>query len=220
MVSAPTIDADSYDLKEDVPEATPKHGTSIQAGWAAANALLKPKNDEYAEDFKFSTQAQLIRFLEDEPFASYPEHWIDAITTGKRSFVALETDDPFTIMLGSKPRAKVAWNVLVASDEEPTVKVLTAGPMLAKMLRAANADPKRGPLTKYYWAVSRLGNGPETSYVLDRVRVTDLAEEWDLDPEKLEALVAKAEKYDSSIITITPREEMLEIARKLKANEA
>jgi len=213
-INKPIIDADDY-LTDDIEDVAPKHGTTVQAGWAAADALLKPKKDsgEYASDFRFTEQAQLIRFLEDEPFSVYFQHWIDR--DGKKSFVCLGDDCPLCTIAGDKPRGKFAFNVLVLSDEEPGVMILTAPPTLARQLKAANDDTKRGPLTKYYWAISRQGSGPQTTYTLDRVRGTDLAEEWELDQEDVEDLVANATKYDTSAVYVTPRAELLTIARSL-----
>jgi hypothetical protein len=216
MVTQPTLDASNY-LEEDSVDAQPKHGTTVQAGWGAASKLMKPKEKSggYATDFKFSEQPTLIRFLEDGPFYSYEQHWIDR-TEGRRSFVHLGDDDPLAVIAGSKPRAKFAFNVLVLSDEEPNVQILTAGITLARILIAAHEDPKRGPLTKFDWAISRLGMGRDTQYIVERVRRdTDLAEEWELDPAKIDAIAATAVKYDKSAIYATTREEHLEVARSI-----
>jgi hypothetical protein len=218
MVTQPSVDADLY--LEDSVEAAPKHGTTVQAGWGAADAYLnKPKNTEskFATNFKFSETPTLVRFLDDGPFHVYEEHWVER-TEGRRSFVALEEDDPLTIIAGLKPRAKFAFNVLVLSDEEPEVQIMTAGITLARQLRAANDDPRRGPLSKHYWAVSRLGIGRDTQYTLERVRANDLAEEWELDVAAIDAAMANVVKYDKSAIYTSPREEMLELARSLVNN--
>lgn len=214
MVTAPTVDASSYDdLVEDSPTATPKHGTSVQAGWGAAADKLSTKNSEYPNDFKFDSTPQLVRFLEDGPFAVYQQHWIER--EGKKSFVCLEDECALCAIVGDKPRGRFAFNVLVLSGEEKTVQILTAPPTLARMLRAANEDERRGPLTKYFWAISREGTGPQTTFNLERVRGTDLAEEWDMDLEAIEPLVASAVKYDASTVYITPKEELTTIARSL-----
>jgi hypothetical protein len=218
MVTRPSVDADLY--LEDSVEAAPKHGTTVQAGWGAADAYLnKPKNTEskFATNFKFSETPTLVRFLDDGPFHVYEEHWVER-TEGRRSFVALEEDDPLTIIAGLKPRAKFAFNVLVLSDEEPEVQIMTAGITLARQLRAANDDPRRGPLSKHYWAVSRLGIGRDTQYTLERVRANDLAEEWELDVAAIDAAMDNIVKYDKSAIYTSPREEMLELARSLVNN--
>jgi hypothetical protein len=214
-ISQPNVTAENY-LDEDSVDAAPKHGTTVQAGWGAAAAILKPKREsgDYPTDFRFSEKPQLVRFLENEPFAIYEQHWIDR-TEGKRSFVALGDNDPLTIIAGSKPRARFAFNVLVLTDEEPTVQIMTVPASFARQLQQANEDPRRGPLTKYYWAISRQGTGPSTQYMLDRVRASDLAEEWDLDPENVEAAAASAVPYDKSVIYVASYEDHLKLAREL-----
>ena len=214
----PTIEANDYaiDYTEDAPDAAPKHGTSIQSGWAAADALLKPAREkgDYPNDFRFSESVQLVRFLENEPFSVYYQHWLDR-SEGKRSFVCLGDDCPLCDILGDKPRGKFAFNVLIVTDETPSVQILTAPPMFARQLRAASDDTRRGPLNKYYWAISRQGTGPQTTYTLERVRATDLADEWELDAEKLDELAQNAVKYGAETVYVTPREELLQIARSL-----
>lgn len=215
MINIPTVDADLY--QDESVDTTPKHGTTVQAGWGAADAFLnKPKASEskFATNFKFSETPTLVRFLEDGPFHVYEEHWVDR-TEGRRSFVCLGSDCPLCTIAGDKPRAKFSFNVLVLSEEEPNVQIATAGITLAKQLRTANDDPKKGPLSKHYWALSRLGTGRETQYIIDRVKATDLAEEWELDPATIDTAASSAVKYDNTAIYVSPREELLELARTL-----
>lgn len=215
-ISQPTFNADDY-LVEDSDTATPKHGTTVQAGWGAAAAFLKPSKQKgaYPTDFKFTEQAQLIRFLDDEPFYVYELHWIDAIKEGRRSFVCLGDDCPLCTIAGDNPRPKFAFNVMVMTDEVPTVQILTAPITLARQLQAANDDPKLGPLSKYYWAVSRLGTGRDTQYTVNRVKSTDLAEDWELDASKFAAMLEEAVPYGPEAVYVAPREDMLAIARQL-----
>ena len=215
MTYAPNIEAENY-LAEDSADLEPKHGTTVQAGWGAAKDMLKPKDKggDYPTDFRFSEQAQLVRFLEDEPFAVYEQHWVDR-TEGKRSFVCLEDDCPLCITAGDKPRPKFAFNIIVLSDGEPNVQIMTAPPSFARQLQAANDDPRRGPLTKFYWAIARTGSGNTTQYTLDRIRPADLAEEWEMDAEPIEEFASTAMKYDTTAIYVSPREELLKLARTL-----
>jgi len=216
MVTQPTVDASNY-LTEDSVDAAPKHGTTVQAGWGAASKLLKgkEKTSSFPTEVKFSEQPVLIRFLEDGPFMPYEQHWIDR-TEGQRSFVCLGDECPLCTIAGDRPRAKFAFNVLVLNDEVPNVQILTAPITLARILFAAHEDPKRGPLTKFDWAISRLGTGRDTQYTVERVRrETDLVEEWELDPSEIEAIAAKVVKYDQSAVYVTPREQMLEVARQI-----
>jgi hypothetical protein len=217
MINAPKFTADDY-LEEDSVDAKPKHGTTSQAGWAAASSFLnrKASNSEskYASFMKFSDQGALVRFLDDEPFKVYEEHWIDR-TEGRRSFVCLGDECPLCTIAGDTPRPKFAFNVLVLTEEEPTVQIMVAVPSLARLLQAAHEDSKKGPLSRYYWNIARLGMGRDTQYTLERVRATDLAEEWELDPEDVNVAVDNAVRYEPSAITQTPREELLQLARSL-----
>lgn len=214
-INAPVVDADDY-LVEDSVDATPKHGTTVQAGWGAVSAQTKPKkeNGDYPTDFKFTEQGRLVRFLEDEPFAVYKQHWVDR-SEGRRSFVCLGNDCPLCQIAGDIPRSKAAFNVLVVSDEEPNVQILTAAVTLAKQLQAAHEDSRRGPLSKYYWSISRQGTGRETQYSLDRVRGSELAEEWELDADDIAAIADNAVSYTAEAIFVSPYEEVLKVARQL-----
>lgn len=213
-ITKPAVNADSY-LEEDSETATPKVGTTVQQGWDAADALLKSDTpSEFPSDFKFSEEPQLVKFLEDGPFRVYEQHWIER-PKGKKSFVALEENDPFTEILGSRPRPRFAFNVLVLSAESPSVQILTAPPSLARQIKKAHDDERKGPLSKEFWEISRLGTGPTTQYTLNFVRGRDLAEEWKLNIDEVNELVANAVPFTADVIRETPRSEMLKIARSL-----
>jgi hypothetical protein len=217
MINRPILDAEDY-LIDDEPTARPKHGTTVQSGWAAADSFLKRKasnsDSKYASFVKFSEQGVLVRFLDDEPFKVYEEHWVDR-TEGKRSFICLGDECPLCTIAGDHPRPKFAFNVVVLSDEEPTTQILIAVPTLARLLQSAHEDAKKGPLSRYFWEIKRLGMGRDTQYTLERVRATDLAEEFELDPDDVAEIVANASRYDESAIPASPREELLTIARGL-----
>jgi hypothetical protein len=219
-ITQPAVNASSY-LDADDENATPKVGTTVQAGgWDAATKILKTavKDGEYPNDFKFTEESQLIKFIGDGPFRSYEQHWIDR-SSGKRSFVCIADSDaqgcPLCDLLGDKPRGKFAFTVLVLSADEPKTMIMTAPPTLFRQIKAANEDPKRGPLNKFYYSISRMGTGPQTTYSLERVRSTDLQEDWDLDSAQVEELVAQAEQFSPEVIWDTPRSELLEIARSV-----
>lgn len=211
-ITNPTVNAASY-LDTDSEDATPKIGTTVQSGWDSADALLRQDTSEFPTDFKFSDEPQLIKFLEDGPFRVYEQHWIER--TGKKSFVALAEDDPLSDLLGSKPRARFAFNVIALSGDIQTVQILTAPPSFARQIRRAHEDERKGPLSKEFWEVSRMGNGPTTQYTLNYVRGRDLQEEWNLNLETVNTLVKSAVCFTPDVIKETPREEMLKIAREV-----
>jgi hypothetical protein len=218
MNLTPAVDAATY-FEEDSEDITPKHGTTVQSGWDMAAAVLDKPAGDYPTDFRFSEATQLVRFLEDDPFDVYAQHWIER--DGKKSFVCLQTpriddDCPLCDIAGDTPRNKFAFNVVVLTEEgDAKVQILTAPPSFARQLRAMNMDPKMGPLSKHYWAISRHGSGPKTQYTLNRVKATDLAEEWDLDPEAVEKSLQGLSLYTAEVTYVTPKAELYEIARSL-----
>ena len=212
-ITKPTVEADSY-LSEDSEDAMPKVGTTVQQGWDAFDSLVQENSSDFPTDFKFSESPQLVKFLEDQPFASYEQHWIER-PKGKKSFVCIGEACPLCDVLGDKPRGKFAFNVLVLSGESQGVQIMTAPPSLARQIKKAHDDERKGPLSKEFWEVSRLGSGPTTQYTLNFVRGRDLAEEWKLSTDAVQELVAAAVPFTAEVIRETPRSEMLEVARSV-----
>jgi hypothetical protein len=212
-ITKPTVEADSY-LSEDSEDVMPKVGTTVQQGWDAFDSLVQENSSDFPTDFKFSESPQLVKFLEDQPFASYEQHWIER-PKGKKSFVCIGEACPLCDVLGDKPRGKFAFNVLVLSGESQGVQIMTAPPSLARQIKKAHDDERKGPLSKEFWEVSRLGSGPTTQYTLNFVRGRDLAEEWKLSTDDVQELVAAAVPFTAEVIRETPRSEMLEVARSV-----
>jgi len=212
-ITKPTVEAESY-LSEDNEDAMPKVGTTVQQGWDAFDSLVQENTSEFPTDFKFSETPQLVKFLEDQPFASYEQHWIER-PKGKKSFVCIGEACPLCDVLGDKPRGKFSFNVLVLSGETQGVQILTAPPSLARQIKKAHDDERKGPLSKEFWEISRLGTGPTTQYTLNFVRGRDLAEEWKLSSDAVQELVAAAVPFTAEVIRETPRSEMLEVARSV-----
>ena len=211
-ITKPSVDADTY-LVEDSETIQPKVGTTVQEGWDAFDSLVK-SDSEFPTDFKFSEDSVLIKFLENRPFATYEQHWIDR-PKGKRSFVCLGDNCPLCDILGDPPRGKVAFNVLVLTGDTQGVQIMTAPPTLARLIKKNHDDDRKGPIDKEFWEVSRQGTASTTQYTMIPVRGRDLAEEWKLDPEKVQELVATAVPYTAEVIRETPRSEMLEVARSV-----
>lgn len=213
-ITKPAVDAADY-LETDSEEIQPKVGTTVQEGWDAAEALLKVETTEFPTDFRFSEEPQLVKFLQDRPFATYEQHWIER-PKGKKSFVCIGDGCPLCEILGDKPRGKFAFNVLVLSGETQGVQVLTAPPSLARQIKKAHDDERKGPLDREFWEISRMGTGPTTQYTLNFVRGRDLAEEWKLSLDNVKELVANAESFSAEdVVRETPRSELLEIARSI-----
>lgn len=189
---------------------------TIKRGWGAADRVQEAASP-YAQRFKTTEDTQVIKFLEDEPYASFRTHWIDG-RQGQKSFVCLH-DDPNGCPLcnaGNRPSTKFAFNIAVLSnDEEALVKSFEVGVRLIDQLKNFHLDPRQGPLSKNYWAVSKTGKGAQTQTILQMVRERDL-EEWKLTAFTEDTMkVLHNNSYDPSIIKIPSRTELLEVATDL-----
>ena len=212
-ITKPAVNSADY-LEEDSEDLQPKVGTTVQKGWDAVDDRMSTPVGDFPTDFRFTEEPQLIKFLEDAPFAVYEQHWIER-PKGKKSFVCIGDECPLCNVLGDKPRGKFAFNVVVLSGDVTGVQILTAPPLLVRQLRKINEDDRKGPLSREFWEVSRLGTGPTTSYNLNIVRGRDLEEEWKMDGDTVQGLVAAAVPFTADVIRETPRSEMLEVARSV-----
>lgn len=203
----------AVDLEDEDPDETPRNAGIIQSGWKAAKKQ-KESGGDFAKDFRPSEDEQLVKFLDDEPFAVYQQHWIER--TGKRSFVCIGTGCPLCAV-GDRPRKMYAFNVVVIEDAETVEhKMLTAGTRLLDQLEKAN-EGKKGPLTKAYWSISRSGSSKAgwTNNVTP-VAPRDLDEDWSLNESALLPLLKEVVPYTSAIISIPSKAQLREIAEELE----
>ena len=203
-IGSPSVNTDTY-------------AENAVSGWDAADEVINAsKSDEYTKEFKFSDEPTLVKFLGDGPFKVYAQHWIER--QGKKSFVCLrdsETGCPLCDVLGDEPRNKFAFSVVVFKDgETPELQMLIAPPSLFRLLKNAHADQRKGPLNKHYWALSRTGSGPKTTYIVDMVRERDLADEWALDPVNAQAAIDGYEPLTPEVVYVGSYESLMDIAKE------
>lgn len=186
----------------------------LRGGWGQVDAM-KSADSNYAQRLKVSEEVQIIKFLDDEPFAAWHQHWVER--DGQKSFICLrdleERGCPLC-EIGARPSQRVSFNVaLLTVGTKPVVRSFEVGPRVVDQLRNLNKAPQTGPLTKHYWAVSRTGKGATTSYNLQVVRERDLKEEWSIDPITEEGMPKlREERYDASIIKVPTYADLLAIA--------
>lgn len=200
--------------EQDTPVAPATERKLLRGGWQQVDAL-KSADSNYAQRLKVSEDVQVIKFIEDEPYAAWHQHWVER--DGQKSFVCireLEERGCPICELGNRPSQRVSFNVVLLSvGASPVLRSLEIGPRVVDQLRNLNKAPQTGPLTKHYWAISRTGKGATTSYNLQVIRERDIAEEWKIEPISESSLVKfKEEKYDSSIIKVPTYAELLAIA--------
>ena len=118
---------------------------------------------------------------------------------------------------GDRPSVRIAFNVaLLLPHEEAVIKSYEVGPRVIDQLKNFHTDPRTGPLSKHYWAVSKTGKGATTATSHQLVKDRDL-EEWgidSLDDVALKNLINKS--YTADIISIPTRKDLIEIANELE----
>lgn len=210
-------DAASYvaDDIDDRPQQATASSTSVLSGWDAADTFTT--SSDFPTEVKFEEGKHLVfKFLDENgPFAIYKQHFLKQKTSGKRSYVCIGADCPLCVKLQDRPENKRAFTVVTLNSNEGIQRqMLISGARLYQALHAAHYSPQ-GPLTKGYWAIVRLGKGPQTSYTVTPIKERDLEEDWNLDAEKASSAVAAAEVYTRNLIKEHSLEELDEIANDL-----
>lgn len=198
-------------LHTDEPKVTKPE---VAKGWDAADDA---KSGDFPDDLKIGEDAILIKFLDDEPFAVYKQHWVER--AGKKSWIHLNEGCPLCDDVGDRPSAKIVFNVIDFSDLDKPVNVIwTVGSRVATQLKNLNKDKKTGPINRddIYFSVSRTGKGTKAVTVTTPVKARDLTEDWDVEPLSEEEIDAFDEQaYDSSIVEFHSRKQLEEIADEI-----
>lgn len=225
-------ESSSSDLEPEDDKQTPERSSSpVKRGWAAATAkITSTSNDNFADDWSPPEGSTLGKFLEDEPFASVGQHWVDEIyrlNKGlKCSFNCPEGTCPMC-GVGHKPRALVYFNFvpLVINEEiqeNPQVVALKAGPLLTKLIQK-EAEGKGGPLSRHYWELKKWteknGKREQVKYGLSVVKSVLLADDWELAPEDVVEALKDLELYDESIIPVADDDTLREVTKEYLSSD-
>lgn len=219
--SAPTLE--DYQA-EDVEEALEKENEDeyadrasiVQSGWEAARKAVKTNASRgFVKDFRFSEDPQLVRFTDSVPIV-YKLHWVNEKKGGRQTYVCMGDKCPLCRRAGHKPDQKFAFPIVNLSAEEPVAQLLVVSVTAFGMLDKLN-EGRTGPLDRGFWAVSRSGQKAQTSYSFIPVKERDLAEDWDLDLDEVNALLDTIEPANKDHISPSTYEELNEIADFLLA---
>ena len=205
-----------YDVATAEEAPQPEVRKIIRSGWGAVDTL-KREDANYAVRLKTGNDPVLIKFLQDAPYASWRQHWVNR--PGQKSFVCREGLDDRGCPLcdaGNRPRPLFAFNVLLLErGEESALRSYEAGTRVIATLRNFNEDDRQGPLSKHYWAVSRSGTGPQTQYNHLLIKERDLSDEWSIVPLTTESLEqAEAKAYDADIMRVPSYDDMVALVNE------
>lgn len=205
-------------IDEDDDEDTPSRSSApkariIRGGWGAVEQA-KNADSQFAQKLRVVEDPIIIKFLEDEPYATYRQHWVER--PGQKSFTCIADIDPSgdcpLCKSGNRPSTRFSFNVVLLSpDMEPLLKSYEVGPRVIDQLKNFHTDPRQGPLSKHYWAVSRSGKGATSSTNHQLVKERDL-EEWGIDSlDESDFKVFLKQAYTSDIIPIPSRKDLIKI---------
>jgi hypothetical protein len=202
---------DEDDDEDDEP--APKVGGR---GWGSYEKT-KQASSGFPDNFKAGTESVIVKFLDEEPFLVFLQHWIER--SGKKSFTCLESKCPLCDDAGDKPSQQVSFNVIDFTDpDDPQIKVWQVGPMVADILKNFSKDKKTAPINRddLYFSVRKETKNRKTNYYITPIKERDLLDDWDIEPlseEDLEEFDAKA--YDEDILQVTRRTELKGIVREI-----
>lgn len=183
-------------------DETERSSSLPKRGWGAAKKAMAESGGDFGNEFKVQEEESLIKFTEDEPFASVQEHWVDEITKGKRSFYCLGGKKSCPLCkVGHQPKPKTFFNVVEITGDEPVQAFLVAGPGLLKKIEKEH-EGKGGPIDRHYWRISKSGGGKKgpVTYSLSTVKARDLAEDYELDADEVAASLTGLTAYDEKFI--------------------
>src|SRR4249919_3745744 len=97
-------------------------GRELRSGWSAAQETIDATSP-WAATFVPGTEMQIVKFLEESPYASYQRHWIQRVGTGRRPYTCLESwGRPCPLCgVGDRAGAVAAFNVAVVGDDGEAV---------------------------------------------------------------------------------------------------
>ena len=135
--------------------------SEIKGGWTEGDKQMA-STSSYAQTLKLEEKAQVIKFLDDTPYANFRRHWIERTTkdSGKtiRAYGCPKTVGKECPLCdaGDRPQAVAAFNIVIVGDDDNLVlKSWDVGPRLFQVLKGYANDPKIGPLTKGFFIASQ-----------------------------------------------------------------
>lgn len=133
---------------------------AMRAGWDAAQQVMDASSS-FANSFKPGPNISIVKFLQDFPYANYNRHWIARIVNGqpsRRPYNCLGSIGQHCPLcaVGDQPNAVSAFNIaVIANDGTAQLMTYDTGPAMCNTIQGWNKDPRVGPITRDFFAVSK-----------------------------------------------------------------
>lgn len=209
---APPTRVEASDDDDDRSSIKANAARVIKGGWGAVEKM-KSIDSPYAQRLRVTDEAIVIKFLDDAPYATFRQHWVER--SGQKSFTCIDDIDDRGCPLckaGNRPSMRFAFNVvLMSKDGDHSIKSYEVGARVIDQLKNFHQDPRQGPLSKNYWAVSRSGKGATSATNHQMLRDRDL-EDWEIEPLSDDDTKAfTKDGYTADIISVSSRKELMDI---------
>jgi hypothetical protein len=209
-------------VAEDDEDTEPVKATRVvRSGWGSTDRTATTSSDDYAKRLKVTDEVQIIKFLDDAPYARYRQHWVER--KGQMSFTCIADIESGTTCPLCEAGNRASWRfnfnvVLLTPGEEPVLRSYEVGARVIDQLKNFNDHPAMGPLPKHYWTVSRSGKGATTATNHQMVKKEDLSD-WGvnaLDVPTLEHFTGAS--YTEDIIRTPSRKTLSEVALEIQTD--
>lgn len=201
----------------------------VSSGWGGYKRMKDEAPSKWEQTYKPPEDGEeIIKFLEDGPYANVLEHWVDEMPKGKpKSYTCLGSHNDCPLCdIGDVPTAYVKFNIaVIPEDGEPVVRVYKTGITMTEAIKKY-ADSRQGPLTNpdLYFAtttnVSGKGKSATKRQAVRPVKARDLEDDFEippLDDDELDKLEKRCWTVDS--IKNNSREELTAVVRYLERGE-
>ena len=188
-------------------------------GWAA-HSRNKGRASKWnnPDEFRITEEDEqyLIKFLEEEPFFSYNQHYVREVYEGQKYFTCLEDDCPLC-EVGHTPGYVDVYNIVDMNGKDPVNKYwrCTSSPAEAIEKRA-----QKGPVNAddLYFAVSKSpGKNKVNQFYVDPVKARDVEDDWEIEALTDDELAAfEDELFDKDVIKVDPLRALREAAEALE----
>lgn len=214
-------DEDKYTERDD-PDYEAPRSSRVRRGWEVADREMskESKGGQYSEPENFllayqaSNQPRLIRFLDNAPMIIKRHYWDRGESRGY--YVCLEDDCPMCDA-GNQSRVQGVFTVVDLTPDDPNDpphrRFLYASKRLLNQLRDRDDDPKYGPLTASYMAISKSGQGKDTTYTVTFVKDRDLEDDWEMSADEALDVCKSFDPADEAKLGIKTRRELRDVVQ-------
>ena len=181
---------------------------AVAKGWEGYRRTKANAPSKWSKLYKVPDEEQLILFLEDDPYASFLQHWCDWVPKGhKMSYICSQDDCPLDEV--DTPTARVRFNILDLVGDLPELRTYECGMTITDTL---DKYAKNESLSGRYFAISMVGDKTKRTQIRP-VKVRDLEEDWNFKPLSEEEIAKFDSKlWDDSSLERSSRKELQEVA--------